>query len=243
MCGACGAYSVKDWSWPWLADSRSVTLIARAAERLSRVRGIRILPASQGWQVLMPTGSSHLIQSVTDLARVAQIDSAATPGVSLLDSAETSTIDRRRSIMARVAPPGELPSAASRTWPDALLSPDTTVVTVDGASPIRLLRALEDLAQAASLAPYRDHIRLLPIPPEVAQSVVVHRWADLPEAIGAADLPALCLSLAARIVSLPQTDSRFREARIRCGESGLVQIQSIGQSVFAFQVSRSTLQY
>lgn len=237
MCGACGNYSVKDWSWPWLAGSRSATLIARAAERLSRVRGIRILLAPNGWQVLMPTGSTQLVQSVTALARLAQVDSTAAPEVFLTDSDEISVMDRRRTIMVRAANSDEPPSAASRTWPEALMSPQTAVVTIDGSSSIRLLRALEDLAQTASLAPYRDHIRILPIATEITQRVVVHRWADLPETIGTGDLPTLCLSLAARLVALPKTDSKFREARVRCGENGMIQIQSVGPTITAMDVS------
>lgn len=239
MCGACGTHSVKDWSWPWLAGSRSATLIARAAERLSRIRGIRILPAPNGWQVLMPTGSTQLVQSVTALARLAQVDSTAAPEVFLTNSDEISVVDRRRTITVRTAHSDEPPSAASRIWPDTLMSPETTDVTIDGSSSIRLLRDLEDLAQTASLAPYRDHIRMLPIATEIAQRVVVHRWVDLPETIGPGDLPTLCLSLAARLVALPKTDSRFREARVRCGENGMVQIQSVGPTVTAMDVNQT----
>lgn len=239
MCGACGNHSVKDWSWPWLAGTRSATLIGRAAERLSGIRGIRILPAPYGWQVRMPTGSTQLVQSVTELARVAQVDSTAAPEVSPINFDETSIIDRRRSITVTVAQLDEPTSAASTAWPDALMGAGTTVVTIDGSSPTRLLHALEHLAQTASLAPYRDHVRMLPLAPDMMHKLVVHHWVDLPKTIECGDLPALCLSLAARLVALPQTDSLFREARVRCGDNGTVQIQSVGAVVTAMEVNHA----
>lgn len=239
MCGACGNYSVKDWSWPWLDGSRSATLIARAAERLSRIRSIRILPAPNGWQVLLPTGSTHLVQSVTALVLLAQVDSTVEPDVLLSNSPEIAVRDRRRTIVVRVANSHTPPSDASETWPDTLMSPETTSVTIDGSSTMRLLRGLEELAQTAFSAPCRDHIRLLPVSAEITERMEVNRWTDFPENIRAGELPVLCLSLAARLVSLPRTDTRFREARVGYDKNGTVTIQSVGHTVIALHVDHA----
>ncbi len=239
MCGACGNHSFKDWSWPWLAGSRSATLIARAAERLSGVRGIRVLPAPNGWQVVMPTGATHLVQSVNALARFAQVDPTSASAVYLNDLDETPVVDRRRTITIRAACSDEPLSVALGSWPDTLLNPETTVVIIDGANSTRMLRELEAIAQTVSQARYRDHIRMLPITAEMAQRVEVHRWADLPDQIGSGGLPVLCLSVAARLVLLPETDANFREALVGLRERGTVRIQSVGSTVTAIEVTQS----
>jgi hypothetical protein len=239
VCGACGNYFLKDWSWPWLAGGRSATLIARAAERLSRVRGIRVLPAPNGWQVVMPTGSTHLVQSVTALARVAQVDSTTAPEGYLNDSDATSVLDRRRTIKVRAARSERPSPVASGTWSDTLMNPETTVVTIDGFDSTRMLHDLEELAKTVSQAPYRDHIRMLPIPAEITQRVAAHRWTDLPDQIGSGGLPVLCLSVAARLVALPETDTNFREVLVRFSELGTVCIQSVGPTVIAMEVRQS----
>ena len=77
---------------------------------------------------------------------------------------------------------------------------------------------------------------MLPITAEMTRTVAVHRWVDLPESIEPGDLPTLCLSLAARLVALPKTDCRFREARVAYGENALVLIQSVGPTVTAMDV-------
>lgn len=242
MCGSCGTHSVKDWSWPLLAQSRSVTLIARAAERLSRVHGIRILPSPDSWQVRLPTGGTQLVHSLTALARLAQVDSTFAPEVGLAGLDESPIVDRRRMITVNAAlsaeaeAEAEAPAPAASSWPDLLMRPDTTVITIDSSDPIAFLGELEALAKTVAGAPYRDHLRLVPIAADLTRTVTVHRWIDLPESIGAEDLPALLLSLACRLVALPQTDARFREARIRYGESGMVQVQSVGATITALSV-------
>lgn len=236
MCGACGNYSAKDWSWPWLAGSRSAALIARTAERISHVRGVRVLPAPNGWQVLMPTGSTHIVQSVTALARLARADPTAAPEVLMTGSDETFLLDRRRAITVRTALPDELSSAVASIWPADLMSSGTAIVTIDGSTSERMLRELDDLACMASQAPFRDHIRMLPINTAVVSRSGTHRWANLPAEIGSGDLPALCLGVAARLAALPGTDKNFREARARCGDNGMVLIQSVGPTVSAMEV-------
>ena len=236
MCGACGNYLPRDWSWPWLAGSRSATLIAREAERLSRVRGIRILPAPNGWQVRMPTGSTHLVQSVTALAHVAQVDSAAAPEGHLNASGEAPPLDRRRMITVQAARLDGSPPVASDSWSDTLMNAETTVVTLDGSNPARMLRDLEKLAKTVSQAPHRDHIRLLPLPADLTEPVAAHRWVNLPEQIGSGGLPVLCLSVAARLVALPGADNNFREVLVRVDELGTACIQSVGPTVVAMEV-------
>ncbi len=238
MCGACGSYSPKDWSWPWLADSRSVTLIARVAERLSRVRSIRVLPAPNGWQVVMPTGSTHLVQSVTALARLAQADSSNPPEMFLSNVGATTVLDRRRTITV-TAPHSNGPSpVAFGTWSDTLMNPETTVVAIDCSDSSGMRRELQAIAQTASQAPYRDQIRMLPIPVELTRRVAVHHWRDLPDQIGSGGLPVLCLSVAARLVALPKSDNNFREVLVRFSELGTACIQSVGPTVVAMEVSQ-----
>lgn len=239
MCGACGNHSLKDWSWPWLVGNRSATLIARAAERQSRVRGIRVLPAQTGWQVVMPTGATHLVQSVNALARFAQVDPTTAPEVFLTDSDETPVLDRRRTITIRAAYSDELLPVALGTWPDTLMNPETIVVTIDGSDSTRMLHDLEELAKTVSQAPYRDHIRMLPITAELTRRVAAHRWVNLPDQIGSGGLPVLCLSVAARLVTLPEMDANFREVLVRCSELGTVRIQSVGPTVTAIEVRQS----
>ncbi len=237
MCGACGHYSPKDWSWPWLVDSRSVTLIARVAERLSRVRSIRVLPAPNGWQVVMPTGSTHLVQTVPALARLAQVDFSHPPEMFLRTGGETPVRDRRRTITVTAAHPNGPSPVAFGTWSDTLMNPETTVVAIDCSDSSGMRRELQAIAQIASQAPYRDQIRMLPIPVELTRRVAVHRWRDLPDQIGSGGLPVLCLSVSARLVALPKSDTNFRELLVRFSELGTVCIQSVGSTVVAMEVS------
>jgi hypothetical protein len=185
----------------------------------------------------MPTGATHLVQSVNALARFAQVDPTTAPEVFLTDSDETPVLDRRRTITIRAACSDEPLPVALGTWPDALMNPEPIVVTIDGSDSTRMLHDLEELAKTVSQAHYRDHIRMLPITAELTRRVAVHRWVNLPDQIGSGDLPVLCLSVAARLVSLPEMDTNFREVLVRCGELGTVRIQSVGPTVTAIEVS------
>lgn len=224
-----------------MVGNRSATIIARAAEQQSSVRGLRVLPTATGWQVVLPTGATHLVQSVNALARVAQVDPTTASAVYLNESAdEPPVLDRRRTITIRAAYSDEPLPVGLGTWPDTLLSSEITVVAIDSTSSTRLLRELEVIAQTVSQAPYRDHLRMLPITAELMQRVEVHHWADLPDQIGAEGLPALCLSVAARLVLLPATDANFREALVALRGRGTVRIQSVGSTVTAIEVTQSS---
>lgn len=187
----------------------------------------------------MPTGSTHLVQSVTALAHLAQVDSSNPPEMFLTNLDETPVLDRRRTIKVRAARSDEPSPVASRTWSDTLMNPETTVITLDGSDSTRMLRELEAIAQIASQAPYRDHIRMLPIPAELTRLVAAQHWANLPDQIGSGGLPVLCLSVAARLVALPETDTNFREVLVRFSELGTVCIQSVGPTVTAMEVRQS----
>lgn len=236
MCGACGTHLVKDWSWPWSTGSRSATLIARAAERLSPLRGIRVLPTQTGWQIVLPTGATHLVQSMNALAHVARVDTALTPEIFDTGPDPTYVLDRRRTITVQQAPSDRPSTIASGTWSDTLLNPETTVVTIDVTDTTQMLHDLEELAKTAGNAPHRDHIRLLPINAQLKRRITAHEWVNLPDRIGSGGVPVLCLSIAARLVALPRTDTNFREALVHITERGTVCIQSVGATVIATEV-------
>lgn len=177
-----------------------------------------------------------MVQTLTELARTAQVDLTATPEMFLTGTAETSVLDRRRAIEVRVAALAEPLPAAASSWPDNLLNPNTTVITIDGSHATRMLRELKGLAITAAQTPYRDHVRILPITAELAHQSLVHRWAGLPDRISSGGLPVFCLSIAARLVSLTETDLTFREAKVHCNELGTVCIQSVGATVTAMEV-------
>ena len=187
----------------------------------------------------MPTGSTHLVQSVTVLARVAQIDSTTEAKGHLNDSGEAPVLDRRRMITVEATRSDGPSPIAPDSWSDTLTNPETTVVTIDGSDPTRMLHDLEALAKTVSQAPHHDHIRILPLPAELTRRMTAHRWVNLPEQIASGGLPVLCLSVAARLVSLPATDANFREALVRFGELGTVCIQSVGPTVIAMEVRHS----
>ncbi|TIH29575.1 hypothetical protein [Subtercola vilae] len=184
----------------------------------------------------MPTGSTHLVPSLSELVRVAKIDPAAAPEVLLIDSVQPFLLDRRRAISVRMALPQESPSSAASSWPDCLMNAEFTVVAVDGSHIRRFVQELKNLASIASQAPHRDHIRMLPINAESEPRLTTRPWLGLPDKIGSADLPALCLSIAARVAALPTTDTEFREARVRCGEHSVMRLQSVGSTVTAMEL-------
>ncbi|MBC7517647.1 MAG: hypothetical protein H7248_01985 [Microbacteriaceae bacterium] len=173
---------------------------------------------------------------MTVLARVAQVDATTAPDGHLSDSGETPILDRRRTIRVSAAPSVGSTPVASGCWSDALMNPGTTVVTIDGSDPTRVDHVLIELAKSVSQAPHRDHIRILPIPAELTRRVAARHWVDLPDHIGTGGLPILCLSVAARLVALPETDTNFREVLVRLGELGTVCIQSVGATVIAMEV-------
>ena len=51
-------------------------------------------------------------------------------------------------------------------------------------------------------------------------------------------MPVLCLSVAGRLVNLPESDTNFREVLVRFSELGTAFIQSIGPTVVAMEVSQ-----
>ncbi|MGH1524108.1 hypothetical protein ACRAWC_08735 [Leifsonia sp. L25] len=157
----------------------------------------------------------------------------------LTHSGEEPVVDRRRPIQVRVTPSDAPSPAAPGGWSDILMHPETTAVTLDDSDPTRMLHDLEQLARTVAQAPYRDHLRVLPIPDEITRRVAAHRWTDLPDRIGTGGLPVLCLTLAGRLVALPATDADFREVFVRFGDRGTVRIQSVGSTVIAMEVRRT----
>lgn len=236
MCGTCGSYFEKDWSWPLLVGRRSATLVAKAAERLSQIHGTRVLTTPSGWQVLMPTGATHLVHSLSELTLIAKVDHTLAPEVRFADSDQELIIDRRRAITPRAALDGEPPSSASSSWPACLLNENFTVAIIDGPSPDRFHHNLRELARISTQAQYRDHIRLLPFAGYGELTFLSGQWPNLPNEIGFADLPALCVSIAAHIGALDETDGEFREAKIHWGTLGILQLQSVGSTITSLEI-------
>lgn len=167
---------------------------------------------------------------------MAQVDLTATPEMFLTGATETSVLDRRRAIKVMVASPADPVPAIPSIWSDNLMNSNTTVITIHGSNATRRLRELKALAIMASQTPYRDHIRLLPLTAELARQPLVHRWAGLPNRIGSGGLPVFCLSVAARLVTLKETDLKFRETLVQRNELGTVCIQSVGATVTAMEI-------
>jgi hypothetical protein len=88
-----------------------------------------------------------------------------------------------------------------------------------------------------STAPLKEHIRTLPIDAEALFGSGAHTWPGLPQVIAADDLPAVCVTLAARLADLSADDAVTREAHIRLITGGDVVIQSIGSAVLGMSVT------
>lgn len=239
MCGGCRQRSSKDWTWPWVSDPRSVALIASAAERGSNITGIRVTPSGSGWRVSLPTGATHLPESVDALVRVARVDPEMGMIAVRVTAVPVLLNDHRRPVspVARATIGRASVSIDSESWASELVNdPRIREIIVADDSPPRTGDGLRRFAGEVASAPLNEHVRIQPFG-ETVLGEQRGAWSGLPARISWFGLPGLCVALASRLAALEPGDTTVREFRGRVLPAGHVVVQSIGATVVSTTVT------